>query len=59
MHLGWDFRTAILFGTLIIVTGPTVISPLLKKIRIHAVLALEIAISPSGLSFVKGLYHIL
>ena len=80
VHLGWDFRTAILFGTLIIVTGPTVISPLLKKIRIHhgvstileaegilldaigaivAVLALEIAISPSGLSFVKGLYHIL
>ena len=80
LFLGWDFRTAILFGTLIIVTGPTVISPLLKKIRIHhgvstileaegilldaigaivAVLALEIAISPSGLSFVKGLYHIL
>ena len=79
LFLGWDFRTSILFGTLIIVTGPTVISPLLKKIRIHhgvstileaegilldaigaiiAVVALEIAISPSGLSFVKGLYHI-
>ena len=25
--LGWDFRTSILFGTLIIVTGPTVITP--------------------------------
>ena len=78
--LGWDFRTSILFGTLIIVTGPTVITPLLKRIRVHhgvstileaegilldaigaivAVVALEIAISPSGLSFVTGLYHII
>jgi NhaP-type Na+/H+ or K+/H+ antiporter len=78
--LGWDFRTSILFGTLIIVTGPTVISPLLKRIRIHhgistvleaegilldaigaivAVVALEIAISPSGLSIIKGIYHII
>ncbi|MFL2989119.1 MAG: cation:proton antiporter [Candidatus Neomarinimicrobiota bacterium] len=77
--LGWDFRTSILFGTLIIVTGPTVITPLLKRIRVHhgvstileaegilldaigaiiAVVALEIAISPSGLSFVTGLFHI-
>ena len=67
--LGWDFRTSILFGTLIVVTGPTVITPLLKRIRVHhgvstileaegilldaigaivAVVALEIAISPSG-----------
>jgi len=78
--LDWDFRTSILFGTLIIVTGPTVISPLLKRIRIHhgvstileaegilldaigaivAVVALEIAISPSGLSLLKGFYHII
>ena len=77
--LGWDFRTSILFGTLIVVTGPTVITPLLKRIRVHhgvstileaegilldaigaivAVVALEIAISPSGLSFLTGLYHI-
>ena len=35
LFLGWDFRTSILFGTLIIVTGPTVISPLLKRVRIH------------------------
>ena len=77
--LGWDLRTSILFGTIIIVTGPTVISPLLKRVRIHhgvstvleaegilldaigaivAVVALEIAISPSGLSFIKGLFHI-
>ncbi len=80
LFLGWDFRTAILFGTLIIVAGPTVISPLLKRVRIHhgvstvleaegilldaigaivAVVALEIAISPSGLSLVKGLFHII
>ena len=80
IFLGWDFRTSILFGTLIIVTGPTVITPLLKRIRVHhgvstileaegilldaigaiiAVVALEIAISPSGLSFVKGFYHII
>ena len=31
--LNWDWRIAILFGTLIIVTGPTVISPLLRRIR--------------------------
>ena len=31
--LNWDWRSAILFGTLIIVTGPTVISPLLRRIR--------------------------
>ena len=80
LFLGWDFRTSILFGTLIIVTGPTVISPLLKRVRIHhgvstvleaegilldaigaivAVVALEIAISPSGLSLIKGLFHII
>ena len=80
IFLGWDFRTSILFGTLIIVTGPTVITPLLKRIRVHhgvstileaegilldaigaiiAVVALEIAISPSGLSFIKGFYHII
>ena len=80
LFLGWDFRTSILFGTLIIVTGPTVITPLLKRIRVHhgvstileaegilldaigaiiAVVALEIAISPSGLSFVTGFYHII
>jgi len=78
--LGWDWRVAILFGTLVIVTGPTVISPLLKRIRVHhsvsvileaegilldaigaiiAVVALEIAISPSGLSFIFGIWHIL
>lgn len=80
LFLGWDFRTSILFGTLIIVTGPTVISPLLKRVRIHhgvstvleaegilldaigaivAVVALEVALSPSGLSLIKGVFHII
>ncbi|MBL7013495.1 MAG: sodium:proton antiporter [Candidatus Marinimicrobia bacterium] len=80
LFLGWDWRVAILFGTLVIVTGPTVISPLLKRVRVHhsvsvileaegilldaigaiiAVVALEIAISPSGLSFIFGIWHIL
>ena len=31
--IGWDWRNSILFGVLIIVTGPTVISPLLKRLR--------------------------
>jgi len=32
--LGWEWKTAILFGTLVIVTGPTVISPLVRRIRL-------------------------
>ncbi len=31
---GWDWRIAVLFGTLVIVTGPTVITPLLRRIRV-------------------------
>jgi NhaP-type Na+/H+ or K+/H+ antiporter len=78
--IGWDWRNSILFGVLIIVTGPTVISPLLKRLRFRrsvstvleaegvlldaigavlAVVALEVALSPSGLSFVKGFFHII
>jgi NhaP-type Na+/H+ or K+/H+ antiporter len=33
--LGWEWRPSILFGTLVIVTGPTVIGPLLRRIRIR------------------------
>ncbi len=33
--MGWDWNVAILFGTLVIVTGPTVITPLLKRIRVN------------------------
>jgi len=32
--LGWDWRLSILFGTLMIVTGPTVITPLLRRIKV-------------------------
>ena len=30
----WEWSTSILFGTLVIVTGPTVISPLVRRIRL-------------------------
>ncbi|UCG51339.1 MAG: cation:proton antiporter [Candidatus Latescibacterota bacterium] len=33
--LGWSWPLSILFGTLVIVTGPTVITPLLRRIRIR------------------------
>lgn len=32
--LGWDLPQATLFGTLVIVTGPTVITPLLRRLRL-------------------------
>jgi NhaP-type Na+/H+ or K+/H+ antiporter len=37
--LGWDWTRSILFGTLVIVTGPTVINPLLRRLRVHRQLA--------------------
>jgi len=33
--MGWDARFAFLFGSLVIVTGPTVVSPLLRRIRVR------------------------
>lgn len=33
--LKWDWRHAILFGSLVIVTGPTVVGPLLRRIRVN------------------------
>lgn len=33
--MGWDTRLAVLFGSLVIVTGPTVVSPLLRRIRVR------------------------
>lgn len=33
--LGWDWRMSILFGSLVIVTGPTVVTPLLRRIRVR------------------------
>lgn len=51
--LHWDWRLAILFGTLMIVTGPTVITPLIRRIRLtpnlHTVLEAEgVLIDPIG-----------
>jgi NhaP-type Na+/H+ or K+/H+ antiporter len=34
LFMGWDWRLAILFGTLVIVTGPTVVTPLLRRLRV-------------------------
>jgi len=34
--LGWDLRVALLFGTLVSVTGPTVINPLTRRIGIRS-----------------------
>ncbi len=32
--MGWPWRIAIIFGTLVIVTGPTVVAPLIRRIRV-------------------------
>jgi NhaP-type Na+/H+ or K+/H+ antiporter len=50
---GWDWSLAILFGTLVIVTGPTVITPLLRRIQVkrnvHTILEAEgVLIDPIG-----------
>ncbi|HEY0192539.1 MAG TPA: cation:proton antiporter [Kofleriaceae bacterium] len=37
--MGWDLRLSILFGTLVIVTGPTVVGPLVRRIRLAPSLA--------------------
>jgi len=79
MLLHWDWRLSILFGTLVIVTGPTVVTPLIRRIRLNhrlqtvleaegvlidpigaiiAVVALEVAIQPSGRTFAVGLLEI-
>jgi len=39
MALGWDWRLASLFGALVIVTGPTVVTPLLRRLRIRGAVA--------------------
>jgi NhaP-type Na+/H+ or K+/H+ antiporter len=35
LFLGWDWVTSALFGTLVMVTGPTVITPLLRRIKVQ------------------------
>ena len=32
--MGWPWQSALLFGTLVMVTGPTVINPLLKRLKV-------------------------
>ena len=53
VFLGWDWSMAALFGTLVIVTGPTVIGPLLRNVplrpRLATVLEAEgVLIDPIG-----------
>ncbi len=53
VFLGWDWSLAVLFGTLVIVTGPTVIGPLLRNVplrpRLATVLEAEgVLIDPIG-----------
>ena len=33
--LGWPWTTSVLFGTLVIVTGPTVVTPLLRRLKVE------------------------
>lgn len=32
--LGWEWQRSLLFGTLVVVTGPTVVTPLLRRLRV-------------------------
>jgi len=32
--MGWNWRLALLFGTLVMVTGPTVVNPLVRRLRL-------------------------
>lgn len=45
--LDWEWKRAFLFGTLVIVTGPTVITPLLR--RIHARHSIETILEAEGI----------
>lgn len=51
--MGWDWRAALLLGSIVVVTGPTVITPILRRIRIkrnlHTILEAEaVLIDPIG-----------
>jgi NhaP-type Na+/H+ or K+/H+ antiporter len=53
LFIGWSWTVSLLFGTLVIVTGPTVILPLLRRIRVqrnvHTILSAEgVFIDPVG-----------
>ncbi len=78
--MGWPWRESVLFGTLVIVTGPTVVTPLLRRLHVQktvstvleaegvlidavgavvATVALQVALSPSGMELAKGGVHVL
>ena len=51
--MGWSWELAVLFGTLVIVTGPTVMTPILRRISVnrnlHTILEAEgVLIDPVG-----------
>ena len=61
--LGLDYRVALLFGTLIVVTGPTVIQPIIQSVRpkpsVAAILKWEgITIDPIGALLAVLIYEI-
>ncbi len=49
--MGWGWQISILFGTLVIVTGPTVITPLLRRIKVKD--HLEVILEAEGI-FIDG-----
>jgi NhaP-type Na+/H+ or K+/H+ antiporter len=46
--LGWPWSLSVLFGSLIVVTGPTVVGPLVRDLRL-AVLVLQLTLSANAL----------
>ncbi|UCE66698.1 MAG: cation:proton antiporter [Candidatus Zixiibacteriota bacterium] len=61
--MGWDWNIAVLFGTLVIVTGPTVITPILRRIKLnqnlHTLLEAEgILIDPIGAIIAIGVLEV-
>lgn len=47
LFMGWDWQLCVLFGTLVIVTGPTVITPLLRRIKVRH--NLEVILEAEGI----------
>jgi NhaP-type Na+/H+ or K+/H+ antiporter len=61
--MGWDWNVSVLFGTLVIVTGPTVITPLLRRIKLnqnlHTLLEAEgVLIDPIGAIIAIGVLEV-
>jgi NhaP-type Na+/H+ or K+/H+ antiporter len=48
LWLGWPWMQAILFGSLVVVTGPTVVGPLVRDLRLQPRLQRLLSIVPSG-----------